>query len=450
MQKKSSRSPVIGLSNHTLQKIPAISTLRLKAGSLSCTAKISATSENIQLPPEFVSLNKSAARALNLPGSRYRVYSVDQDELQIGPVVGIMTTALRNKNVPLGKTGKLFKELIAYSSEKGIFVYLFSPDGISKDHYFIRGITISENSWKAGRFAWPDIIYNRIRFRKIEKQQDISRLLYELSRDQRVYVFNSRFLNKQEVYEALKNHPQVRKMVPDTERFNRSNLEDMLQKYSEVFIKPNHGSIGRGILKIRCISPRRYCFAGVSSSAPVWKGPYTFDILFRHLSSEVFKKNYLIQQAVDLAKYNSRLFDVRSQVQKNYQGEWILTGAAVRVAGKNRFVTHIPNGGRAEVFEEVISRVFPSIRTRQIIDQQLTDISDLVPVILENELGINLGILTMDLGIDSNGNVWILEVNSKPSSFDEDDIRTRHLENLTDYFIYAAQMKKNRKGKYEA
>ncbi|KUG04404.1 hypothetical protein ASZ90_018171 [hydrocarbon metagenome] len=402
-------------------------------------------SENSNLPPDFAILNKSAARTLNLPGSRYLVYSVDQDELLIGPVVGIMTTAIRNNHGPSGKTGRLFKELIDYSSRKGIFVYLFSPDGISRDHYYIRGITISHNSWKPGRFAWPDIIYNRIRFRKIEKQQAISRLLYELNKDPRVYIFNSRFLNKKEVHEALKNQPQVKNMIPDTEVFSRQNLQGMLQRYSEVFIKPNHGSIGRGIFKVRWISPRRYSFAGVSSSATVWKGPYTFDLLFRHLSIEVSRKNYLIQQAVDLSRYNSRLFDVRSQVQKDQHGEWILTGAAVRVAGKGRFVTHIPNGGRAEVFDDVVTRVFPSIRTRQEINKQLEDISTLVPLILEKELGINLGILTMDLGIDINGKIWILEVNSKPSSFDEDDIRTKHLQNLTDYFVYAAR-NKNRKG----
>jgi ABC-type nitrate/sulfonate/bicarbonate transport system ATPase subunit len=53
------------------------------------------------------------------------------------------------------------------------------------------------------------------------------------------------------------------------------------------------------------------------------------------------------------------------------------------------------------------------------------------------------------LGIDEGGKVWILEVNSKPSSFDEDDIRMKHLEYLCDYFIYAARQK-NRKGIYEA
>lgn len=450
MQKMNSLSSVIQLSPHNRENIGANRVFYVRAGSLSCTAQAIIVSENSELPDDIVLLNKKAGRALKLPGSRYHVYAADQNELLIGPVVGVMTTAIRNNSLPSGKTGRLFKELIQYSSKRGIFVYLFGPDGISRDHRYIRGITIKNNSWKPGTFAWPDIIYNRIRFRKMEKQQDISRLLYELKKDQRVYLFNSRFLSKQEVYDALKDHAQAKEMIPDTATFNRSNLLDMLQKYPEVFIKPNHGSIGRGIYKIRRVSTRRYCFAGVSSNIPVWKGPYTFELLYRQLmASEISKRKYLVQQAVDLARFNSRLFDVRSQVQKNKEGEWILTGAAVRVAGKGRFVTHIPNGGKAEVFDEVTLRVFPSIRTRQFINQQINKSVDLVPRILEEKLEINLGILTMDLGIDSSGKMWILEVNSKPSSFDEDDIRMKHLENLTDYFIYSARQK-SRKGNYEA
>lgn len=447
MQKMDSLSPVIRLSPHNLKDIPVDTLLHIKAGSSSCTARISNGTENIGLPDNFLLLNQCAARKLKLPADRYLIYAGDINELLIGPVVGVLTSAIHNKNMPHGKTARLFKEMIEYSRRRGIFVYLFGPDGISKDRRYIRGISSRHNSWKPGIFPWPDIIYNRIRFRKLERQQEVARLLQEINKDQRVYFFNSRFLNKQEVYKALNTHPEAREMLPDTKTYNRHNLELMLRKYSELFMKPNHGSIGRGIYKIMRQSPQRYCFAGVSSGAPHWKGPYNFELLYRHLYNEVLKENYLIQQAVDLARYKSQLFDVRSQVQKDYHGEWVLTGAAVRVAGKGRFVTHIPNGGRAEVFDEVIKQVFPS--SRQLIQEQLRQTCTLLPRILEKRLGINLGILTMDLGIDKSGKVWILEVNSKPSSFDEDDIRMEHLQNLSDYFVYAAR-RKNRKDNYEA
>jgi len=447
MQNMNSRHPAVLLTKNSLDNMQNNKQFDVKAGAQICKAKTIIASECSKLADDFICLNKTASSHLRLPGSKYRIYIHDKDSIYIGPVVGVMTTAVKNNNPPRGKTGKLFKEFIQFASRQGVFIYLFHPDWVDKKREYIKGLTVVNNKWKQDVFAWPDIIYNRIRFRKIENQKAITKLLMEFMKDKRVYLFNSRFLNKMEVYEALKIHPQGKQVVPDTVMFSRTSLEKMLGNYHDVFLKPIDGSIGRGIFKIQSVSPGQYCCAGVSSHRPSWKGPYSFDILYKWLiSSEVSGRNYLVQQAVDLAKYKSRVFDVRCQVQKNYAGEWILTGAAVRVAGKNRFVTHIPNGGRAEVFEQVLYQVFPADHSRQSINAQLKDISRLVPKLLELKLDLNLAILSMDLGIDSNGRIWLLEVNSKPSSFDEDDIRMRHLQNLIDYCIYAAQ-KINRKGK---
>lgn len=110
----------------------------------------------------------------------------------------------------------------------------------------------------------------------------------------------------------------------------------------------------------------------------------------------------------------------------------------MRVASKGQFVTHIPNGGRAEDFNTVIRHVFPNPAVRAGIINQLEYISSHVPALLEERLGFTLAIVSMDIAIDPDGKVWILEVNSKPSHFDEPDIRRRHLQLLTDFCTYKA------------
>ena len=59
--------------------------------------------------------------------------------------------------------------------------------------------------------------------------------------------------------------------------------------------------------------------------------------------------------------------------------------------------------------------------------------------VLEEGLQIPLGVLSLDIGVDSSGNLWILEINSKPARFDEADIRFKHIKLLIDYFTYAAE-----------
>jgi len=62
----------------------------------------------------------------------------------------------------------------------------------------------------------------------------------------------------------------------------------------------------------------------------------------------------------------------------------------------------------------------------------------------KKKLGLNLAVLSMDIGIDAAGKLWIIEVNSKPASFDENDIRQRHLQLLMDYFSFVAQKNKTK------
>lgn len=66
----------------------------------------------------------------------------------------------------------------------------------------------------------------------------------------------------------------------------------------------------------------------------------------------------------------------------------------------------------------------------------MSDIYDSVPRVLDKKLGLSLAVLSIDIGIDVNGRAWIIEVSSKSDSFDEADIRLRHLRYLMEYYIY--------------
>ena len=157
------------------------------------------------------------------------------------------------------------------------------------------------------------------------------------------------------------------------------------------------------------------------------------------------EKRYLVQRGVPLANYRGRVFDIRSQVQKDGNGNWVFTGAGARVAARNAFVTHIPNGGHLADLHEVIAEVFDSsTETINAFMDRLKKTTIIAGRILDKELGINLAILSLDVAVDNEGHLWILEVNSKPASFDEDDIRYRHFEYLMDYARYIGYKKNMR------
>lgn len=365
--------------------------------------------------------------------------------------VGVLTTSNRNKNrYPKGKKARILRELIICGRKKGVFIFSFFPGSVDMKRRLIRGYTCkNDGRWVSGVFPWPDIVYNRILTRKIESQPAIEELLFIFEQDQNLFLFNTRFLDKWEVYKAVsKYHPGIN-YLPDTLIFNKENLKKSVAKHTELFLKPKNSSKGEGIAKIDSNLGKGYKFAKVGRK---WLTCSSFENLYSKLKlQKISERRYLIQQGIKLAKYHGKIFDLRTQFQKDSSGEWIITGIGVRVAARQSFVTHVPNGGSIESYEQVISQVFGSDLIKSSIDAQISEICLHVPAILEKELGISLGIVSMDIGVDSAARVWIIEVNSKPGSFDEDHIREKHLKYLTDYFLFIGTEKKNKRNEiYES
>ncbi len=349
--------------------------------------------------------------------------------------VGVLTT-VNKKGLPGGEKSRLFKEMVECGKNQNISIFFFFARGVDWRRRRIGGYMWTGKQWRKVLFPFPDIIYNRIRFRNIESQSEVKQLLRRFERDPSIYLFNSRFLNKWEVYKALQTRKSTAKWVPETFRLNRKSLTTMIKKYPAVFLKNNYGSLGKGIIKVKRLPNGQLAHAAAKKGGTTWKKCSSPESLYQHLQY-LSGNAYLVQRGIDLARYKGQIFDLRTQFQKNGMGEWVLTGVAVRVAGKNRFVTHIPNGGHAACYNDVMNEVFGSTSlTRRQVDEQLEQIRSIVPVVLEKELRLALAVLSLDIGVDKNGRLWIIEINSKPASFDENDIRTAHWENLMNYFIY--------------
>ena len=414
----------------------AIQEVSAYAGSQSCPVRYQRTI--LRGKADLAALSRKIAVRLKMPAWSYNIYHSDEHFLYLGPVVGILSSAIRPGGYPGRSETRINKEMIRFARRRGVFIYMFGASGVDKRKGLIEGVTTNlNNEWMQGLFPRPDIVYNRIRKRSLEKSPAIIALLNQFEADPDIFMFNSRFLNKWEVYQAASGVPVTSSLFPLTMSFNHGNLEVMLNNYGQVLIKPSHGSLGKGIIKIKAQSNRYYL---AKSSGPTqWHKYNSIDELYTAIKDKMrVNDNSLLQRVVELCRYKGRIFDIRIQFQKDAASSWVTTGAAIRVASRGQFVTHIPNGGRAEAYNTVIRHVFPNPAVRAGIKDQLDYICSNVPVLLEERLGLNLAIVSMDIAIDPDGKLWILEVNSKPSHFNEPDIRRHHLQLLTDYCIHMA------------
>lgn len=413
--------------------------MNIHFGNQSLMVKVRTSRQQITGSSNYCFLPPSTARKFSIPSGDYLIFKYDLLNLYLGPVVAVLTASNKKKTYPVGRQARLFKELSHKARKQGVFLYYFYPEEYRINHSAIKGYHYDEKgNCLVGNLPYPNVVYNRILYRSIERQPFIQSILNSFIKDPQVSLFNTRFLNKWEVNQELsKGIGKV--YLPETKRFNLTNLRACLKTYPEVFLKPINNSRGRGIIKIINLGNENYSLARAE-----WrnKSPLRFDSLeevIRFIKKDkISLRHYIIQQGIDLATYNGNVFDLRTQYQKDKQGNWILTGVGARVAGNNRFVTHIPNGGYLVNYLDIIKPVFANSETQLAINRELYKIGQTIPSLLENQLHINLGILSFDIGVDKQGKLWILEINSKPASFDEDDIRSNHLKHLVDYFVYAA------------
>ena len=246
--------------------------------------------------------------------------------------------------------------------------------------------------WITGVFRRPDIVYNRLSYRKNEVQRDIHKLLIYLQNHPQIKLFNRRFLHKWEVYKSLVNNSSTCDLVPETRLFNLSNLDLMLHKYPQVFVKPMNNSVGKGIRVVRrnrAGTGYEYKPAGSDNK---WKSCKLIRSLYLNLKAGMTdSRQYLIQRGLQLSEIDGRIFDLRAQVQKNGcgSGSLLVLGLGWR---HPTIRTHVPNGGQADYDQIMMSmqRLPPMPKNLEV---QLNRICNTVPTVLEKALGMNLGIL---------------------------------------------------------
>jgi glutathione synthase/RimK-type ligase-like ATP-grasp enzyme len=306
-------------------------------------------------------------------------------------------------------------------------VCVFAPPDIDLANGTVCAYVYEGSRWEQAILPIPAVIYNRISTRGCERGH--LPLLQSLT-TRGYHVFNSRFINKPEVYEALCGSWKTASCVPRTTSFTSHSLSYFTGTHSAFFLKPVASALGKGIFKVSWDGRRWWCHQ--QRLKEIKSSPLdSVQALKDHLQQITGGRRYLIQEAVDLPGWDGRVFDIRCLIQKNGEGQWRVVGMGARVSSKGRYLTHVPNGGEVWTVEDALNRSLGKYDLSR-VEKVLVDAAE----VLDSKLGLNLGILTADIGLGKEGRPYILEMNSKPWRFDENVIRQTSHQFLLDYVFY--------------
>jgi glutathione synthase/RimK-type ligase-like ATP-grasp enzyme len=325
--------------------------------------------------------------------------------------IAVMTEIFHtDSHVHFGSIHEFCKELAEYSKQHHLALYVTSLSMYLENEQV--GYQWINGEWTKTEVPPAKVIYNRIHSRKAECSCLFERLIHKL-KDEHVLLFNRRFLHKWEVYEYLMNHPYLHPYLPKTELFTKKQLlDDFLEQFPVVFIKPIHGSQGRHIFRIKKTESEFLLDYSTFMKDMMQHYPST-SALFTVLKERI-KMAAIIQQGIAIQTMEGRPVDFRLLCHRIHDSEWRVTSAVARIAQQEQFVANLARGGEIVSIDAVLHEWYERNRASQ-QKMLLKEIALETASVLASEADGLYGEFGIDLAIDQENKPWIIEVNTKPS-----------------------------------
>jgi glutathione synthase/RimK-type ligase-like ATP-grasp enzyme len=230
---------------------------------------------------------------------------------------------------------------------------------------------------------------------------------------------------------ALLQNPRLAQYVPSTKKLDRAVLEEFLHKHKMVYVKPDKGTFGKGVMRVEWqeggLSPYLY-----QTGTRVFE--FTgFDDLYRSIRERTKGRSYVVQRGIHLLKYRGNRFDIRVMVQLGKKG-WRTTGMIGRVAQAGKIVTNYHNGGKPRAVELLLDVHLAAGKKKELVERlerlgvrAARQMHKAYPGV--REIGV-------DVALDEQFHPWILEVNTRPDPY--------IFRNLKDKRIYARVIRYHR------
>lgn len=352
------------------------------------------------------------------PGIDDYCFELKLENNHLGPLIGILT--VRKNNGSMAGNGSLFIELQKKLISLNGISFIFTPEGVGEES--IEGYTFlaESNTWLTVRVPFPDLVYNRVPFRKSEQDGKYQNFILTL-KEKGIPFFNPSFIDKYELYCLLKNHPILQIHLPNTILAKRkTDLFDFLKMHNSIYLKPAQSSRGKGIYRLTLDKSAQIRLVGLTRSE-TYKSFHDF---WKEWEYVLCEKNYLAQEEIKSALYEGKRFDFRILAHAENDG-YSVTGVGIRQSQDQDITTHIPAGGRLLPYHLLKSAEH---------DQFIKTIVQHIGKELSEYFGY-FGEFSIDASISTTGQYYLYEVNSKPMSFDETEIEERKIDQLCRLFL---------------
>ncbi|MEH7222698.1 YheC/YheD family protein [Bacillus sp. JJ1566] len=304
-------------------------------------------------------------------------------------------------------------ELAKRAPELGIQLYRFTPTSIEPTSELVHGEKYNHitNTWEQSTFEIPMYLYDRCFYSSDEVSKKSQPIMNWLKLRPATAFIGHGLPNKWEIYNTLRQDIELSPYIPSTEQaLSSSAILRTLMKKHQIILKPVKGSMGKGIIGL--FLHRNYVKAVYKDANLLKKKQFTTrGDLKKWLDSVITSQPYLLQNYLPLHDEGNRPFDIRILLQKDGRGKWIEQGRGIRLGLPDHLISNLGGGGESHTFESWTENM--SFHQKQLLSDNIHTIINRLPELLEDQFE-PLFEIGVDLGLTSDGAIWILDTNSKP------------------------------------
>ncbi|WP_077296605.1 YheC/YheD family protein [Virgibacillus pantothenticus] len=288
----------------------------------------------------------------------------------------------------------------AAAKMEGVEFFFFSPGRVNLKEKTILGWVYVMGEWIEKTVPFPDVIYNSSP-PITEKQEAIVEALR-----QDIPFTSNPIGDKMSVYNRIKKDGNFSNyLIPSVDITKFDVVNDLLNEYQEIIVKPASGAKGIGIVYIQQEDDQYTIYQNQLKQVLT-------KIELKQFIENIIKNDAFLSQPFIQSKTNNGLsYDFRLHTQKDGEGQWTLTTIYPRIAGEG-VVANLSGGGYSAIFESFLKHEFEEkfYDVKRTLEHFAVHFSTHFDG-LYNEPLDELGI---DIGIDANRKIWIFEVNWRP------------------------------------
>lgn len=350
-------------------------------------------------------LSKNIIEDLLLPIFAHFEIRIGNNEIVLGPFLGILRS---RKNFTKSMLNSRIYNMFAgeYIKLAGVLV-VFCLDGVDRTNQTVQGYCFDPRTseWKSGIFPYPAAIYRRCELNTEWKNHFLS-VLGDT-------IFNNYYFDKWEMYCWLSLNPQLAGHLPATELYlDQDQIQRLLKKYGGLYLKPVSGMKGIGVIQARLHASDVFFRWRENSGNRTIVLPLNSN--WHQKGLKIFPvRKYILQEPINLLSCQDCLIDFRVILQKDQTRQWLNQGIIARLGAPRSIVSNISSGGTAFMALKFLQEFLGYNKAASSSCLEHMNGLALNTARSLDSVGINCGILGIDIGLDQSEQLRIIEVNNR-------------------------------------